>query len=165
VVTKGLTKSSESLDERADRVAAEQSEISRERARLDQERHDRLTAHQRSVDQATVDEWRPRALDKAVADARAELGKAVADSPITKALATYLYAQTRRSILWTEQINALGQLGRPTAGAPVPPTTGESNVQELIFREASNQAEDQLEPPRVQWRASSPGSGCCWGLM
>jgi len=145
MVNKTTTKSApESLDQRADRVAQEQAEISRERARLDQERHDRLTAHQRAVDQATVDQWRPRDLDAAVVDARATLGKVIAEQPITQAVATYLLAQGRRSVLWSEQINALGQLGRPTEGAQMPPVTGEPVIQELIFREASNQAEDLL---------------------
>ena len=144
MVSKSLTKSSESLDERADRVAQEQAEISRERAHLDQERHDALIAHQRQVDQETVDSWRPRDLDAAVVAARAALGRAVADNPITKACGDLVYAETARSILWRELLNARGQLGMPVDGAPLPPTTGTPNIQELIFREASNQAEDRL---------------------
>ena len=144
MVSKALATASESLDERADRVAAEQAEIMRERHAIDAAAHAKLTLHQRQVDQQTVDEWQPRQLDKTVADARAELGKAVADSPITKALASYLYAQTRRSILWTEQMNAIRSAGRPTAGAQMPPVTGEPIVQELIYRAASAAAEDQL---------------------
>lgn len=145
MVSKSATKSaSETLDERADRVAQEQAEIMRERHAIDQAAHDRLTAHQRAVDQQSVDSWRPRDLDAAVADARAALGRVIAEQPITQAVAGYLLAQTRRSVAWAEQINALGQLGRPTAGAQMPPVTGEPNIREMVFREASAQAEDIL---------------------
>ncbi len=117
MVSKSLTKSTvETFEQRADRVAAETAEVNRERARRDQERHDRLTAHQRAVDQATVDQWRPRDLDAAVVDARATLGKVIAEQPITQAVATYLLAQGRRSVLWSEQINALASIFRDLAG-------------------------------------------------
>ncbi len=57
MVSKALATASESLDERADRVAAEQAEIMRERHAIDAAAHAKLTLHQRQVDQQTVDEW------------------------------------------------------------------------------------------------------------
>jgi len=144
MVSKSLTKSSESLDERAARVAAEQAEIMQERARIDQAAHEKLVAHQRAVDEETVDSWAPRVLDKQVADARAALGRVIAEQPITQALGLLLYAETHRQVAWREMLNARSQIGLPVEGAPLPPTTGTPNIAEMVYREASAQAEDQL---------------------
>ena len=35
----------------------------------------------------------------------------------------------------------------------------------VFFASFESYFDARIEPPRVQWRASSPGSGCCWGLM
>ncbi len=134
----------QTLDQRATRVAAEAAEINRERQQIETDRIRRLTEHQAAVDQAAVDAWKPRDLDRAVTDAQRELGRVIAEDPITQATAAYLLAQSRRSVAWREHLDALAQLGRPTAGAQMPGSVSEPNIGELIIRHANQQADDQL---------------------
>lgn len=142
------TKTPETLDQRAQRVAREAAEVAAEQARLEAEHVRRLAEHQDAFDRHVVTDWRPRELDAAVEQARRDLDAAVRAHPLTAALADYLGAQTRRSEAWREYLAARGRLGMPVAGAQMPGATAVPDLPEAITRAAYAIAEDLLAAER-----------------
>ncbi len=128
----------------AERSAAAQAKVAEqqaaERARLDK--------HQIEYDRALVESYRAADHEAAVEQARADLDAAVADLPVTQALARYLAAQVTRYDAHTGLIGARGRLGMPTAGSQPPPVADVLPVSEYIHRVAVQIADQAITQQR-----------------
>lgn len=143
----------ETLDERAARVAGESAEIARERRALATEQARRLAEHQEAIDAALIASWRPRDLDADVDQSRRDLERAVTEWPVTVALAAYLLSQSRRSFAWGEHLGALGRTGRSVTGAQLPPSAVEPSIVELVARAAQRLSEAAMTDERETFHA------------
>ena len=138
----------ETLDQRAERLAAETAEVHRQQQALAAEQARRLVEHQAAYDKAVIDNYDRAALDQAVADAKAALDQAIADHSLTRALAADLCAQYARYAAFEAVTAALGRMGRAT-DSMLSPTPGTPDLLALIVRAAERVASDQLDGARA----------------
>lgn len=110
----------ETLEQRAERVAAELAEVDAERQRQHQAEAVRLAEHHADFDAAIVADYNPRDYDAAVDAARAALDAAIAADPITAALSDYYRAQAARREHVDRYLGALGRRGRDVSNAELP---------------------------------------------
>jgi len=143
-----MSKTSETLDDRAARVAAEGAAIRTEYAERAAAEAERLATAQRKADEEAVAAWNPRALDAAVEQSRRDLVETVESLPLVLALAGHVQAQTHRHLAWADHLGALRRMGRETEGAQLPPVAGVLNPQALIVQAAENIAHDRLAAER-----------------
>jgi len=139
----------ETLEERAARVARESQEILAERERIATAAAERLAQHQTSVDAETLADYDRRALDEEVEQARRGVHQALDDMPVTKALTAYYVAQSKRSELTTRYLGALGRTGRDVSGAEVPIVSAYGDLMEHADRVAQDAAADWLDDERA----------------
>ena len=136
------TKTPEALRAEAEKLAVQAAEV---QAELDAQTMREWEAEQaalREAAQTLVDTFDAAALDRDVDDARHALDQAVADLPLTQALADYLGMQYRRNHAHLDLMGALGRLGRPTSGGRQSGTTelGGGGIGELIVSTAQRDA-------------------------
>lgn len=144
------TTAPETVEDRAARLSAESTAAQAELQQQQMARAAQLAEHQRAYDVALVDAWNPGALDEDVELSRRNLRATVASDPITGALSDYICAQRRRIDGWGEHLAALGRLGRPTAGAQLPPAVGPLDVSDYVARVAEQLASDRARSDREQ---------------
>lgn len=135
------SKTTETFEERAARVAAEAQEIQEEQARRAQADYERLLAHQAEVDAEAIAAYDRPALEAEVTKAEAALNKAIADSPLTKALTRYYVACARRRETFEQYLGARGRQGHDISGATYPETPL-LDVLDLMVRMAQSAASD-----------------------
>jgi hypothetical protein len=118
------TAGEQSPEERAALLRAELAELEAEDQRRQQAAAARLAAHQTAVDAEVVASYPQRrpALEADVVAARAELDAAIAESPVTQALAGYYTAAAARRQALAEHVGALGRQGRDVSGVQFPST-------------------------------------------
>ena len=144
------SKTTETLDQRSERVQAEAEEVRLEHERIANEQATKLEARQRDFDQALVDNYRRRDGEAAVEQARRELKQAVAELPVTQALAAYLAAQIAVYDGWHEYLGARGRLGIPTAAAQPPPVGSVMPLGDYVHRAATELAHEVLMRSREE---------------
>ncbi len=112
----------ETLEQRAERAAAELAEVEAERYRIATAADERQRAHESRHDAELVDSYLDRKpdLEQAVDDARHALDKAVAEHPLTQALGAYYTATALRHEAFSGYIGALGRQGKDVSGARYP---------------------------------------------
>jgi hypothetical protein len=146
-----MTTKTETLDQRAERVAAEAAEIHAERERLAQAEAQAAAERQAKLDADTVQAFNPAALDKAVSNTRAAVDQAVSDLPVTQAIAAYLAAQWRRNWARLDHDQAASRLGLPAADRPAQPAADDVKaIEQYITETATNLAQAQLDAERTQ---------------
>ena len=131
----------ESLEERAERAAAELAEVRAEQDRIAQAEQDRIAAHWERFDQALVDDYgalRDQS-EVEVETTRAALREAVLADPVTVAMAEFATAQALRRQRFTDYLGARGRQGHNIANAQLPQVEG-TNLEELRARLADQQA-------------------------
>ncbi len=134
-------KTAETLEERAARVAVEAAEVRTEMTHRAQAEAARLTEHQAAVDAELIQSYDRKALEAEVDKARAALDKAIANDPLTKALAGYYVAAERRRAAFDLFVGAKGRQGHDTSGA-VYPQMAEVDVVLLMVRAAQQAGSD-----------------------
>lgn len=120
------------LAEKAERLRAQAAEADAGCRRRAAEMADRQNARQAAWDERFVAAWDPKALEAEVERTAAELEQAIAEDPVVVALTAYYHAQSRRRWLTAELFGALDRLGRPTAGAQLPPTATPPSAEALV---------------------------------
>lgn len=139
----------ETLDERAARVAAEATDVQARLEQREQERWQRQAEHEQRFDLESVEAFDAAALDQDVTDARAALNTAIREHPLTQVLVHYVFVQTRRRVCWSEHLSTLGRLGRPNDGQ-LPAPADALHLDELIGGIAEQLAHDMHEDEQQQ---------------
>src|SRR4051794_28279121 len=121
----------ESLDQRAERVAREATEISAERTRLAREEVERLDRHGTEVDTDTIATYGRKAYHAEVDQAKADLDRVIAEHPLTKALSAYYAAQARGRQALETYVNARGRQGHDIAGVTYPMIQGVDLIEQM----------------------------------
>ncbi len=140
------TKKTETLEDRAARLAAEMAEVNEEQARIERERAEHLAQAQETFDSEVVAAWNPGDLDAEVTEARRALDQAVADHPLTQAVTAYYVAAGKRHQRWGQYLGAVSRQGRNVAHTQAPPITELPMLTDLIDRAGQNAGSD--------WRAT-----------
>ena len=111
----------ETLEQRTARVSTEAEQIRAEHQRIAADKTTKLQARQRAHDEKVVGSYRRSDGEAAVEKARRDLDQAVAELPVTQAIASYLSAQTAAYDDWHEFLGARARLGIPTQESAPPP--------------------------------------------
>ncbi len=114
------TKTRETLEDRAARVAAELAAIREEESKHQQAELERLAQHHASFDAAIVADYDRAALDAEVEAARQALHQVIAEHPLTQALKGYYFAASRRREVVDQHFAALARQGRDISGVQRP---------------------------------------------
>ena len=148
----------ETLEQRTARVQSEAEQIRQEHERIAHEQATKLEARQRDFDQALVDNYRKADGEAAVEQARRALETAVADLPVTQALANYLAAQVALYDGWHEYLGTRARLGIPTAGAQPPPVGSVMPLSDYVHRTAAALANEALTRSREESHRNRNGT-------
>ncbi len=110
------------LEQQAAHVAAQLDALRQQQERQEREERQRRAQAEAEYDQQAVAAFSRAALDNEVARARAQFDEALANTPLVRSLADYLYALQRRRTATYEHASALTRLGLPgVAGHDLPP--------------------------------------------
>jgi hypothetical protein len=139
----------EQLQAQADELARQAAEVQAELDRISLEEYEREQQAQAERDQETIDSFDRAALDQAVDEARARFDTAVAEMPVTKALADYIAAGYRRSWAHQDLSAARSRLGLGESGNPPHPAHVQP-WQEAIATVATRIAQTQIDAERSQ---------------
>lgn len=142
------TKTPEELREEADRLALAAAEAQAKVNAAAEEQRQREWQAQLEADQQFVDSFNRAELDQAVEDAREALDKAVAELPVTKAMAAFLAAQYRRNWAYGDLSAARARLDLPTAGTRQSSTV-EVSLADLVTTVARRDAQQQIDTDRT----------------
>ena len=153
------TKTTETLEQRAARLADEMREVNEEQARLAREAAERQAQAQAAFDAKVIADWSPSDLDAAVTDARRALDQAVADHPLTKAVSDYYIAAGLRHERWNQYLGALSRQGRDIANASAPTIPELAPVSELIDKAGQNNGYDARTQAAVDFDAARNKEG------
>lgn len=147
------------LDERAERAAAELAAVEDERHRIATEEAERQRAHESRYDAELVAGYLDgkRDLEQAVDDAQHALDRAIAEHPLTKAVSEFYVATALRHQAFSDYIGALGRQGRDVSGAHYPdqPVVGRhlaeaiENAAQRVAMEARGHAAAAVEHARA----------------
>lgn len=143
------TKTPDQLRAEAEALAIKAAEAQAEVDRITLEEYEREQAELAEQDQQTIANYNRAALDQAVEDARAEFQQALADLPVTQALAGYVAAGYRRSWAHADWAAARGRLGMPEGGNPPHPAYVQPWA-EAIEQAATRIAQAQIDSERGQ---------------
>lgn len=144
------TQTPDQLRERAEKLAAEAADA---QAALDAQTLREWEAEQEAQadrDRETIKNYNRAELDKAVDEALAEFKQALADLPVTKALARYIHAGYRRSWAYNDLSAARGRLGLPDGGGLGPSGAFVPPFEEAINQAATEQAQAAIDAERSQ---------------
>lgn len=148
MVTKTQTPDPETLHEQAAKLAAQAAAV---QAEIDAE-FDKALAKEREAqakrNRKTVDDYDQAALDRAVVDAERAYRMAVAEMPVTKALAAYIAAGNARSWAHADLISALSSLGMSIAGAQAPGSLFVPALQDTVIETAGRLAQEITDAER-----------------
>ncbi len=100
----------EDLERQAAQVAEQLAALRQQQEQQEQQRRARA---EQEYDREQIANYSRAALDNKVAQARAQFDEALANTPLVRALADYLYAQQRRRTATYEHASALTRLGQP----------------------------------------------------
>ncbi len=103
----------EDLERQAAQVAAQLDALRQEQAQQEQQERQRRAQAEQEYDREQIANYSRVALDNEVAQARAQFDEALANTPLVRSLADYLYAQQRRRTATYEHASALTRLGQP----------------------------------------------------
>lgn len=142
------TETPEALRERASSLAAQAAEAQAEVDRTAMEEYERQQEEARERDRQTVAAYDRPALDRAVDEARDAYLQAVADLPVTRALADYVAAGYRRSHAHFDLISARSRLGLGDDPGNVPAHPIPNPLQDDITATAGRMAQAQIDAER-----------------
>lgn len=142
------TKTPEALRAEAEKLAVQAAEV---QAEIDAQTMREWEAEQvalREAAQTLVDTFDSAALDRDVDDARHALDEAIAENPVTQALAGWLASQWLRNHAFADLTGARGRLGLSTTGGRAAGTTELRSLDELIIATAQRDAQRHVDAHR-----------------
>lgn len=145
--TRTKTPTPDELREQAEDLSRQAAEAQARVDEITMQEYAREQEAQAKRDQETVDTYRRADLDQAVDEALAAFNQALADLPVTQALAAYIHAGYRRAWAYNDLAAARGRLGLPDPGSPphsafVPP------FEEAINHAATRMAQTAIDTER-----------------
>lgn len=135
------TTTTETLEERAARIAVESAEVRAEQHRRARAEAERLAASQTAFDAEVIASYDRQALEAEVTQARQAVDQAIAEHPLTKLLTAYYTAGSKRHEVFSQYIGALARQGRDVSSVQYPRTDA-IDLPELINRIAQTAASD-----------------------
>lgn len=136
------TKTTETLEQRAARLAEEMREVNEEQTRLANEAAQRRAQAQADFDAKIVADWNAADLDAAVTDAQRALRQAIADDPLTIAVSNYYIAAGLRHERWNQYLGARTRQGLNNTNMQAPTIPELAPVSELIGKAGQNNGYD-----------------------
>lgn len=154
------TKQAPTLDERAERAAAELAEVEAERHRIATEDAERQAAHESRHDADLIAGYLDRKpdLERAVHEARHALDKAIAEHPLTQAVGAFYTATALRHQSFSDYIGAEARQGRDVSNARYPeqPTVHLPEQIDRAAQRAAMEARAHAAAAVEQARANTP---------
>ncbi len=148
----------ETLEQRTARVSTEAEQVRAEHERIAADKATKLQARQRAYDEAVVGSYRRADGDVAVEKARRDLDHAVADLPVTQAIAALLAAQTAAYNDWHEYLAARGRLGIPTQASQPPPVGAVLQIGDYVSSAADRLAHEAFTRSREESQRNRNGT-------